>query len=86
MPQNEPRKHTIVIPTSAKKMVRWPGTEDSPMCEEHLRMAIGMGAILGFMVTWTPCESTQCTNCESQFKYLTPEERVECIAKAEGAA
>lgn len=49
----------------ANQIVHWPG-KDTPACEDHLRKLVGLGAILGIMISWTPCEETVCTNCESE--------------------
>lgn len=65
-------------PMPAKQIVHWPGNE-APLCEEHLRSCVGMAALIGFMLTWTPCEEAACENCESQFKYLTLAERDEIM-------
>jgi hypothetical protein len=73
-------KWKIKKPMPAKQLMDWPGREPAALCDEHRNWCIGMAAIIGFMPTWTPCEETICENCESQFKYLTPEERVEAIA------
>lgn len=51
----------------ATRIVHWPG-QDVPACNEHLTKLVGMGALLGFRVSWTPCEETVCTNCESEAK------------------
>lgn len=52
----------------AIQIVHWPG-KDTPACEDHLRKLVGLGAMLGFMVTWTPCSPTICTNCVSALPY-----------------
>jgi hypothetical protein len=70
----------IKEPMPAKRIVRWLG-QDTAACDAHLRQLVGLGAILGIMVTWTHCEETVCDNCESQFKYLTPEERSEVMER-----
>jgi len=49
----------------AKQVVHWPGAE-VPACEDHLERLVGLGAILGFQVSWTPCEETTCPNCVSE--------------------
>ena len=51
----------------ATQIVHWPG-KDTPACDEHLRKLVGLGAILGIMITWTPCEEMICPNCESEIK------------------
>jgi hypothetical protein len=51
----------------ATHIVHWPG-KDIPACEDHLKKLVGLGAALGFMVSWTPCEETICTNCETEAK------------------
>lgn len=49
----------------ATQIVHWPG-KDTPACKEHLIKLVGLAAALGFMLTWTPCEETVCSNCESE--------------------
>ena len=49
----------------ALQIVHWPG-KDTPACENHLRKLVGLAAVLGFQLSWTPCESTICSNCESE--------------------
>ena len=51
----------------AKQIVHWPG-KDVPACEDHLEKLVGLGAVLGIQVTWTPCEETVCTNCANETK------------------
>jgi hypothetical protein len=52
---------------SATQVVHWPG-KDIPACEEHLKKLIGLASVLGFQLSWTSCEPTVCSNCESEAK------------------
>ncbi len=52
----------------ATQIAHWPG-KDTPVCDDHLRKLVGIGAVLGFPLSWTPCEPTVCNNCESENKY-----------------
>lgn len=49
----------------ATQIVHWPG-KDTNACDEHRNRLIGLGAVLGYMITWTPCEETICNNCYSE--------------------
>jgi hypothetical protein len=49
----------------ATQIVHWPG-RDTAACEDHLRKLVGLGAILGIMISWTPCEETVCENCKTE--------------------
>lgn len=51
----------------AKQVVHWPG-KDTAACDEHLQKLVGLSVILGFHLSWTPCEETVCDNCESAEK------------------
>lgn len=46
-------------------IVHWPG-KDTPACDDHLRKLVGVGAVLGIEITWTPCEPTECPNCKNE--------------------
>lgn len=46
-------------------IAHWPG-KDTPVCEDHLQKLVGLSAVLGLSLSWTPCESTVCTNCERE--------------------
>ena len=52
----------------ATQIVHWP-SKDTPACDDHLKKLVGIAAILGFQLSWTPCEETVCSNCESENKY-----------------
>ncbi len=52
----------------AMQIVHWPG-QDIAACEDHLRKLVGLGAVLGIMITWTPCPETICPNCVSALPY-----------------
>jgi len=49
----------------ATQIVHWPG-KDTAACDEHLRKMAGLAALLGFRLSWTPCEETVCANCETE--------------------
>jgi hypothetical protein len=51
----------------ATQIVHWPG-KDVPACFEHLRKLLALAAVLGFQLSWTPCDETICTNCENEAK------------------
>lgn len=54
--------------TDAVAIVHWPG-KDTPACDEHLNKLVGLGAVLGIRVSWTPCTQGEiCTNCENDPK------------------
>lgn len=55
----------------ATQIVHWPG-QDTPACEDHLRKLVGLGAILGIQISWTPCDETICANCETEERKLAP--------------
>lgn len=51
-------------------IAHWPGN-DTPACREHLSRLVGLAAILGFMLNWTPApEGATCSNCESERRKL----------------
>ena len=54
----------------ATQIVHWPG-KDTAACDDHLRQLIGLGAILGCRIDWTPCDETICDNCENEAKKLS---------------
>lgn len=50
---------------SAVAIAHWPG-KDTPVCDEHLRKLVGLGAVLGFQLSWTPVggnDADECSNC-----------------------
>jgi len=53
--------------SEATQIVHWPG-KDTPACDEHLQKLVGLGAVLGIRVSWTPCEPTVCTNCQTELR------------------
>lgn len=46
----------------ATQIVHWPGN-DTAACDDHLKKLVGLAAVLGFRLSWTPCEETICANC-----------------------
>jgi hypothetical protein len=50
--------------STAKQIVHWPG-QDTPACDEHLNKLVGLGAVLGIQIAWTPCAEQPCANCET---------------------
>lgn len=48
----------------ANQIVHWAG-KDTAACEEHMHQLLGLGRIMGFVVTATPCEETDCDNCKN---------------------
>lgn len=51
----------------ATQIVHWPG-KDTAACEDHLRKLVSLAAIMGFRVSCTPCEETNCDNCNNEAK------------------
>jgi hypothetical protein len=49
----------------AKQIVHWPG-QDTAACEDHLQKLVGLAAVLGFQLSWTPCEEMVCANCANE--------------------
>lgn len=49
----------------ATQIVHWPGN-DVAACDDHLKKLVGLGAILGIQISWTPCDETVCSNCYSE--------------------
>lgn len=56
----------------ATQIVHWPG-QDTPACDEHLKRLVGLGAVLGICISWTPCTETICENCMSEEKRAASE-------------
>ena len=52
---------------TATVIAHWPG-KDTPSCPEHLKKLVGLAAVLGFPLSWTPNEDSnvECSNCESE--------------------
>ena len=52
--------------TTELVVAHWPG-KDTIACPEHLRRLVGLGAILGFPLSWTPCDdpNAECANCRT---------------------
>lgn len=50
-------------------VVHWPG-KDTTACAEHLNKLVGLAAVLGFQLSWTPApfDSTECDNCRTERK------------------
>jgi hypothetical protein len=48
-------------------MVHWPG-QDTPACNEHLRKLLSLASVMGFQVSYTPVENTECENCRNTKK------------------
>lgn len=48
-------------------IVHWPG-KDTPACPEHLRQLVGLAAVMGFALSWSPTMNPElkCSNCETQ--------------------
>jgi hypothetical protein len=47
-------------------VVHWPG-QDTVACPEHLRKLVGLAAVLGFPLSWTPAGETMgCDNCRTE--------------------
>lgn len=63
----------------ATSMVHWPG-KDTAACPDHLVKLVGLSAVLGFQLSWTPLEiEIECDNCASEAK------KDESIRKARNA-
>lgn len=52
---------------AATHIVHWPG-KDVPACDEHMAQLVGVGRVMGFAVSCTPCKEQSCTNCENSHK------------------
>ena len=56
-------------------IVYWPG-QATVACPEHLHKLVGLAAILGFQLSWTPAiESAGCDNCRTEKARREPTDR-----------
>jgi hypothetical protein len=47
-------------------VVHWPG-KSVVACPDHLMKLVGLAAIMGFQVSWTPAPAGEnCSNCETE--------------------
>jgi len=46
--------------------VHWPG-KSTNACPDHLRQLVGLAAVLGFRLEWTPApDAGECDNCRNE--------------------
>ena len=51
----------------ATVIVHWPG-KDVPACEDHRQKLAKVAEAMGFLLSYTDCKPTTCTNCENEAK------------------